>query len=441
MYRNIIKVMKFGQKPITTFGVLVATAIFGIAARDIRGQQRNIKPKRNNNIAAAPSKPRPPKTPKQPDSVSLPVQASNAPTSVSAVNTAVPDFLSGEASVTVNPKQPTVIRLGLAQNAVSIVEFPASDGIYYIHEGNPKLASIFQSPTKESDRSITIYPGESFLPARDGSSPSTAISLQMRSGLVLILELVPVNDIRKNAHRCVIRYNRDDVIAARRTAGLAFDLGEDVKTLPGPTSKAASKLMLGSPDDTDAQPKLSGENPVLRHQSAIVEVKAGGARKQSSGRKAVAASDQEISLLANKRLADSIRDPKKNLGTWSKQSAGIELAVTKVTEVDAELRLVVIAVRNGTTENLRLLPGSPEILVQTSDDKGNSLQMERVERRYVESTSLEGLVQPGATVYYALVYRAPILGTNQNIRVLVSHREAADAPVTLPLSSAGTGKE
>ena len=37
----------------------------------------------------------------------------------------------------------------------------------------------------------------------------------MRSGLVLILELVPVADIRKNAHRCVIRYNRDDVIAAR----------------------------------------------------------------------------------------------------------------------------------------------------------------------------------------------------------------------------------
>ncbi|MGE3384956.1 MAG: hypothetical protein AB7L70_18660 [Pyrinomonadaceae bacterium] len=435
--------MKFRQKPIITFGVLIAMAILGIAARDISGQQRSGKPNRNNNISAARSKPRPPKTPQQPDSVSLPVPASYAPTSVSVVNTAVPDFLSGEASVTVNPRQPTVIRLGLAQNAVSIVEFPASDGIYYIHEGNPKLASIFQSPTKESDRSITIYPGESFLPARDGSSPSTAISLQMRSGLVLILELVPVNDIRKNAHRCVIRYNRDDVIAARRTAGLAFDLGEDVKTPPGPTSKAASKLMQGSrgPDDNDAQPKLSGENPALRHQSAIVEVKAGGACKQSSGRKTVAASDQEISLLANKRLADSIRDPKKNFGTWSKQSAGIELAVTKVTEVDAELRLVVIAVRNGTTENLRLLPGSPEIQVQTSDDKGNSLQMERVERRYVESTSLEGLVQPGATVYYTLVYRGPILGSNQNIRVLVSHREAADAPVTLPLSSAETGKE
>ena len=45
--------------------------------------------------------------------------ATPAGPAVIVVNTAQPDFLSGEASVTVNPKQPTVIRLGLAQNAVS----------------------------------------------------------------------------------------------------------------------------------------------------------------------------------------------------------------------------------------------------------------------------------------------------------------------------------
>ena len=114
------------------------------------------------------------------------------------INSAETDFLSGEASVAVNPKQPTIVRLGLAQNAVSIVEFPASDGIYYIHEGNPKFASVFQSPTKETDRSITIYPGEGFVAARDsgGAQPSATITLQMRSGLVLILELVPVSQLR-----------------------------------------------------------------------------------------------------------------------------------------------------------------------------------------------------------------------------------------------------
>jgi len=360
---------------------------------------------------------------------------------VSVVNVALPDYLSGETSVTVNPKQPTIIRLGLAQNAVSIVEFPASDGIYYIHEGNPKLASIFQSPTRETDRSITIYPGEAFLPTRDGTSLSTAISLQMRSGLVLILELVPVADIRKNAHRCVVRYNREDVIAARRTAGLAFDLGEDVKTPAGPSSKAASKLMLGvqAVESKNQQAETTNGSDTLQT-PAMIEVKAGGLRKAPS-KPSVPRPDREISLLANKKLADCIRNPAKNLGNWSKPVAGIELAVTRVSEIDSALRLVIVAIRNGTTGNLRLLPGSPEIQIHTSDDKGNSLQTERIERSYVESTSMDGLVHPGAIVYYALVYRAPILGTNQNIRVLASHREAADAPIAVSLSSTETKKE
>ena len=138
------------------------------------------------------------------------------------------------------------MRLGLAQNAVSIVEFPASDGIYYIHEGNPKLASVFQSPTKETDRSITIYPGEAFAPSKDGTT-AAAISLQMRSGLVLILELVPVSDLKKNAHRCVITYDSDAVVSARKVAGLAFDLGGDSKNSSPINSRAVSKLVGSAP--------------------------------------------------------------------------------------------------------------------------------------------------------------------------------------------------
>ena len=38
-----------------------------------------------------------------------------------------------------------------------------------------------------------------------------------------------------------------------------------------------------------------------------------------------------------------------------------------------------------------------------------------------------GLVQPGSAVYYALVYKAPILGTNQSVRVLVAPSDEASA--------------
>lgn len=356
---------------------------------------------------------------------------------VSIVNLAEPEYLSGEARVTVNPKQPTVIRLGLAQNAVSIVEFPASDGIYYIHEGNPKLASVFQSPTKETDRSITIYPGESFLPSRDGSSAS-AISLQMRSGLVLILELVPVAELRKNAHRCVITYDRDAVISARRTVGLAYDLGAENGPLAPMNSRAVSKLVSATarPEQVNATERPSDQDHPISSAYANLGNSKNSRSKGSDKKK----SDSEISTLANKKLADSLREPKKYFGSWSKPQHGLELGVSRITELDPEMRLVLVAVRNITASNLRLVPGMPELQVQTTDTSGGSIQTTRVAAQYVESTTLEGLVQPGSTAYYALVYKAPILGTNQNVRVLVAHREAADAPLASSLGDP-KGKE
>ena len=351
---------------------------------------------------------------------------------VSVVNLAEPDYLSGEASVTVNPKQPTVIRLGLAQNAVSIIEFPASDGIYYIHEGNPKFASVFQSPTKESDRSITVYPGESFLPSRDGYT-AAAISLQMRSGLVLILEFVPVANLRKNAHRCVITYDRDAVIAARKTAGLAYDLGGENSLVLPVNSRAVSKLV-GPPQPVEST------NPIEKSAfetnqpvgSAFTLLKG---TKNPSEKRGAHKTEAEISSISNKKLAETLREPKKNLGAWSKPQQGLELAVTRIAELDSESRLIVVAIRNVTASNLRLVPGSPELQVQTADAGGNSIQTARLDARYIESTTLDGLVQPGSTVYYAIVYKAPILGTSQSVRVLVAHREAADAPIIPNLGS------
>ena len=67
--------------------------------------------------------------------------------------------------------------------------------------------------------------------------------------------------------------------------------------------------------------------------------------------------------------------------------------------------------------------------------------MERLERRYVETTSLKGMILPGSTVYYALVYKAPIIGVTQPVCILVSHREAADAPVAVSLPTTNSEKE
>lgn len=399
-------------------------ALFPLFVENVFSQKRNDKfpspAKRTRPVTA--------KTARS-DKDSEPRGDSSVP--VSVVNTTVNDFLSGEVSISVNPKQPTVIRLGLAQNAVSIVEFPANDGIYYIHEGNPKLASVFQSPTKESDRSITIYPGESFLPSRDGST-SSSISLQMRSGLVLILELVPVSDLRKNAHRCVISYDRETVIAARRAAGLAYNLGDESAVVRAANSKAVSKLV-GSTEVETPTPPASSSNPT-RFKANYVDMRRDQSVKQAGKSK------KDISYLANKRLAESIKDTKKHFKLWSKPQSGLQISVAKLTDVDDQTRLAVIAVRNVSTSDLRLLASSPELQVQTVDASGNALQSSRLNVAYIETTSADGLLTVGATVYYALVYQPPILGVNQTVKVLVTHREAADAPATVALANS-KGKE
>ncbi len=435
---NELQLRRFGLIKI----VAILTAFFLCCALDAAAQvKRPVKKREQRFVAKNIQSPKTDKTLVQNQSLLI------SPNSVTVINSAETDFLSGEASVAVNPKQPTIVRLGLAQNAVSIVEFPASDGIYYIHEGNPKFASVFQSPTKETDRSITIYPGEGFVAARDGgggATPSATITLQMRSGLVLILELVPVSQLSKNAHRCVINYNRDEVISARRAAGLAYNLGgEDVKTNNQFNTRANSKLVGGGAisDETVNEVKDATESSNFIQTS--LEVSKGSISRKTDADKSSKKPKTalELSRFVNARLADCLKNPKKNLGAWSESKNGLSLAVSSVAEIDAEQRLVVVAVRNQSTANLRLVPGTPELEIQTTDDKGNALQTERLERTYVETTSLEGLILPGSVSYYALVYRAPIMGASQRLRVLVLHREAADSPTVIALPNVNASKE
>ncbi|MBL8191170.1 MAG: hypothetical protein JNK38_24345, partial [Acidobacteria bacterium] len=71
---------------------------------------------------------------------------------VLVVNNPAPQYLSGEVSVAVRGNENPIIRLGLAQNGVALVEFPASDRFFAINPGNPELVTIEDSPTKETDR-------------------------------------------------------------------------------------------------------------------------------------------------------------------------------------------------------------------------------------------------------------------------------------------------
>jgi len=263
--------------------------------------------------------------------------------------------------------------------------------------------------------------------------PSATITLQMRSGLVLVLEFVPVSTLSKNAHRCVINYTRDEVISARRTAGLAFNLGEEANRTNLKNTKANSKLVGGN-ENIEADSINGNDSENLQIRLASLQIERGViSRKADEKSTKQPKSGLELSRLVNKRLADCLKNPKKNLGAWSKANYGLSLAISPVAEVDSEQRLLVVAVKNEATANLRLVPGTPELQIQTVDGQGNALSMERIERIYVETTSFEGLITPGSTTYYAIVYRAPVMGASQRLMILASHREAADTPSTITL--------
>jgi hypothetical protein len=360
----------------------------------------------------------------------------NNTAAITILNRTEADYLTGEASVSVNPKQPTVIRLGLAQNAVSVVEFPAIDQIYYIHEGNPKLVTIFQSPTKETDRSITLYPGEGFLPAASQKELSATVTMQMKSGLVIVLEIVPAPDIRQNAHRCVLNYNLVEVVAARQAAGLKVNLGDDVPPIQQKQTRANSRLMTANlSGDNDLK---GGETNSNLSPTAFIEIAAGNAGNKTESQnssKFKMKTGAQLTRLVNKKLAEAIKSPKEKFAAWSPAVKGLSLSTAKGVEVDDVQRLLIVAVKNETTEPLRLLEEMPELAIQTVDKTGNSLQLERLTRKYTETTALSGAIPAGATVYYAVVYENPILGANQKLLVSAAHDRAADAPVVASTNS------
>ena len=343
---------------------------------------------------------------------------------VALVSTSQPEYMSGEANVTVKGNQNPIIRLGLAQNGVNVIEFPAADSFFMIHPGNSDLVSFDEETAKRSKRSLVLRPGAAFVAPPVGSTtkgPSASISVQMQSGVVVTFLIYPVRELSQNAHRCVVMYNRDEVVAARKMAGLAVNLdGRD----PSPKRSNGSVRF-----DDDVEQDEAPEIIVPKFSHLIADVDSSRADERVRTGKA-SSKRPKFSEVASSALRDVIKNPNK-MGTFGKANHGLSMAVMPVIDLDVQSRMVVIAVRNDGGGPLRIVEGNPEVYVQTFDDKGKTLQLEQVRRLYVESTSLDGKLNKGEVVYYAIVYEAPVLGVLQRLRVSVSQTEAADEPATV----------
>src|SRR5215470_3005057 len=248
------------------------------------------------------------------------------------------DFLSGEANVAVSGNQNPVIRLGLSPNGATIIEFPASDKLFNIIPGNSNLVTVEESPTKETDRFVVVRPGDGFASpatmAQMRRAPATSVIVQMTSGLVITFLFYPVPQLAEQAHRVVVTYDRNEVIAARRAAGLAFNLDSNWEDKPRATAslRVATPLNAAGPVTAGRAWPAQGEGlprPLSGPDSQPLPEKADQKKVDLDG-------------MAGEALDDAVKW-QEHFKKWSDEAHGLSISVSPVRELDSRLEVVVIA--------------------------------------------------------------------------------------------------
>jgi hypothetical protein len=360
-----------------------------------------------------------------------------------------PEYLSGEANVTVKGNENPIIRLGLATSGVTLVEFPAADRFFALHPGNSEMVTIDESPTKQNDHFFVFRAGSNFVspPAASSSTgPAASIIAQMRSGMVVTFLIYPVRELSQMAHRVVVLYDRVAVVAARRAAGLAVNLEEkeqerqerSIRIAPETERSSTSTQSRSTDGNPDARPRTVEPLRVAdgRDNDSIIKASSSDTSQQSPNSNSNTKPDRDFGAEARKalKLAITSSKPKK----WTPAAHGLSIATSTPKDFNDKdgSAIVIVAVSNILPEPLRIVPGQPDLAIETRDDQGKkTLLVEQIKPIHVESSGLGDSIPAGATLYYAIIYRRPVLGVRQHLRVTVGQINAADDPAVADLTT------
>ena len=322
-----------------------------------------------------------------------------------------PEYLSGEASISVAANSNPLLRIGMAQNGVTLIEFPASDKFFAIHAGNSDLVTIEKSPSLKRDHHLVLRAGSGFLvpSSREKGSqtvaPATSIVAQMDSGIAITVMVYTVALLKLQAHRVVIRYSTEEVVNARRAAGLATNL-----TAPEPSVESP-------PLETKRAPIIEATvAPVANKPVDLVPPK------------------PDYREPAEAALRDAIKNPKW-FQQWTKTRHSLSISTLRPHDLGSTAQLVLFAVRNTGSHSLRLISGYPDLYVETVNEKHRPVEAgPRIAKLHLVSSISDASIQPGAIRYFSLVYELPILGVQQHLKLVVAHMSAADEPATADLT-------
>lgn len=324
----------------------------------------------------------------------------------------------GEVRRIVRGGENPLIHIGMIQSGATIIEFPAND--YYFAVSTSDIGDwvrVEKSLTRKTDHHIVLRPGKDL----QGNDSAAIVQVQMDSGLLVTICVHPVKFAGAHANRVVLSYDRNEIVEARKRAGLAVNL-RPVKTEEQPAPAPSASLVPPSPAPT---PQAHKENIPAKEPP----VTAPAQKVEQPEHKP----DARLSEALKQALAEVMREPREWFKKWSDPSNGLTVA-TRTYDFDEDTRIALVAVRNVQDGALRILPGHPEVIIETLNNKGKSVQTSAISKRLEESSAKNQMIPGRQTVYYAIAYSPPILSTKQKVRITVGQRSAADAPVAVDIT-------
>lgn len=351
-----------------------------------------------------------------------------------------PDFYVGEAKVDV-VKDQTVVRLAMAQHGSVLIEVPANDGPRYIIPGDPEMATVDQKALERNKRAIIVRPGTQFVPpARNAKAriPAATVTAQMRSGLVVTFLFYPVEDLAQNVHRCVLSYNRDEVVARRRAAGLPVNLDVERREEMTAQSGAPTTISVENPSEGDKKtpssspPLLPSEPPKPPRVNDEPKAIKPTSPSEDPDRK----KESEIVAYIRGALQQAIKQPDQ-FKQWTRSSHGLKLSQVSVPVAGHSYSLAIIAIKNTTNDSLKFTSTSPDLVMEMVNDQGSPVNIESLKYVHLEASDSTRAIPPQGTIYYAIAYSPPVLGSHQQIRLSIAHSNAADQPASIILTKSG----
>jgi hypothetical protein len=364
-------------------------------------------------------------------------------TPVQVANTPLSDFFVGEAKVDVT-KDETVVRLAMAQHGSVLIELPANDGPRYIIPGDPEMATVDEKALERNKRAIVVRPGTLFVPPppnRKARTPAATVTAQMRSGLVVTFLFYPVEDLAQNVHRCVLNYNRDEVVARRRAAGLPVNLDNPTNNENrGETGQSSASASIAVEDADGRKPSdkaldLKSSAPLA--DSRVKETEAAKPSPAPSPTTAIEVktgeADERLRAAAIDALARAKKKPKQ-FKKWTKPDHALVLSALPL-DTKPEFQVLTLAVKNTGSEPLKIVPGSPDLLVEMQDEGGKPINLQAVRKLHLEMSEASAEIPPGKTIYYAIAFAPQILGSHQQLKINVAQTNAADAPASIAIAN------